>query len=199
MNSTRKKYWTVRKVTTLALFSALVLILQLLGGFIRFGMFSVSLVLIPIVLGAAFCGTLAGGWLGLVFGLAVLISGDAGAFLAVNPFGTVVTVLLKGILAGLCAGVVYRLLARWNVYVGVLCAAAVCPIVNTGVFLSLCTVFFMPTIREWAASFGYENVGVYMILGLVGGNFLFELLFNIVLSPAIVRLLHAVHLTEEPQ
>ena len=28
-----------------------------------------------------------------------------------------------------------------------------------------------------------------MIFGLVGGNFLFELLFNIILSPVIVRLI----------
>ena len=37
-------------------------------------------------------------------GIAVLISGDAAPFLAVSPVGTVVTVLLKGLLAGLCAG-----------------------------------------------------------------------------------------------
>ena len=36
---------------------------------------------------------------------------------------------------------------------------------------------------------GFESVGKYMIFGLVGGNFLFELLFNIVLSPIIVRLI----------
>ena len=36
---------------------------------------------------------------------------------------------------------------------------------------------------------GFESVGKYMLFGLVGGNFLFELLFNIVLSPVIVRLI----------
>ena len=36
---------------------------------------------------------------------------------------------------------------------------------------------------------GFENVGSYMILGLVGGNFIFELLINIVFSPIIVRLI----------
>ena len=49
----------------------------------------------------------------------------------------------------------------------------------------------MPTIREWANG---ENVNVakYMILYLVGGNFLFELLLNVVLSPVIVRILKAI-------
>ena len=36
---------------------------------------------------------------------------------------------------------------------------------------------------------GFESVGRYMIFGLVGGNFLFELLFNIILSPIVVRLI----------
>ena len=68
-------------------------------------------------------------------------------------------------------------------------AAVTCPVVNTGIFLLGCLVFFLPTIREWAASFGYENVGRYMVFGLVGVNFLIEILINIVLSPVILRLI----------
>lgn len=63
-----------------AMLTALVIVLQLLGSFIRFGMFSISLVLIPIVVGAAMCGPAISAWLGLVFGIAVLLSGDAAAF-----------------------------------------------------------------------------------------------------------------------
>ena len=62
------------------------------------------------------------------------------------------------------------------------------PVVNTGIFLLGCLVFFLPTVREWGQAMGFENVGTYMIVGLVGGNFLFELLFNVILSPVIVRL-----------
>ena len=39
-----------------AVLTALVVILQLMGGFIRLGMFQISLVLLPIVIGAATCG-----------------------------------------------------------------------------------------------------------------------------------------------
>ena len=45
------------------------------------------------------------------------------------------------------------------------------------------------SISGWASAMGFESVGKYMIFGLVGGNFLFELLFNIILSPVIVRLI----------
>ena len=69
----------------------------------------ISLVLIPIVIGAATCGPKIGAWLGFVFGIFVLISGDAAAFLSVDIFGTIVTVLLKGTLCGLAAGYVYKL------------------------------------------------------------------------------------------
>ncbi len=184
-----KKGFTTRKLTGLALLTAIVVVLQLLGSFIRFGTFSISLVLVPIVVGAALYGAWAGCWLGFVFGIVVLLSGDASAFMVINPFGTVITVLVKGALAGLLAGGAYKLLSKRETP-AVIAAAVVTPVVNTGIFLLGCLAFFMPTIREWAAAFGYENAGTYMILGLVGGNFLFELLFNIVLSPVIVRLIH---------
>ena len=197
------KRFNTRTLTGVALLTAVVVILQFLGAFIHFGPFSISLVLIPIVVGAALYGVLAGAWLGLVFGLVVLLSGDAAAFLVVSPVGTVLTVLLKGALAGLCAGAVYKALSRvdaqivlmvkgrekWSVELAVIVAAIVAPVVNTGLFLLGCLVFFMPTVSGWAAAMGFESVGRYMILGLVGGNFLFELLVNIILSPVIVRLI----------
>ena len=71
----------------------------------------------------------------------------------------------------------------------VIVAAIVAPVVNTGIFLLGCLVFFLPTVTEWGQAMGFESVGKYMILGLVGGNFLFELLFNVILSPVIVRLI----------
>ncbi len=182
----KKSIMSVQTLTLGAVLTALVIVLQLMGSFIRFGTFSVSLVLVPIVIGAATCGVLVGGWLGLVFGIVVLLSGDAAAFLAINVPGTIVTVLLKGMLSGLAAGLVYKLLEKYNRYAAVVAAAIVCPLVNTGVFLLGCLVFFLDTIKTWA---GGDGLGYYMIVILVGANFLFELLFNIVLSPIIVRLL----------
>lgn len=178
-----------RKLTGIAIFTAIVVVLQLLGSFIRFGPFSISLVLIPIVVGAAMYGTAAGAWLGFIFGLVVLLSGDAAAFLGVNALGTIITVIAKGTLAGLCAGLVFRALAKTNTYVAVIASAIVCPVVNTGVFLLGCLLFFMETINGWAAEAHFANAGAYMIVGLVGLNFVFELLVNVILSPVIVRII----------
>ncbi|MBR3932618.1 MAG: ECF transporter S component [Clostridia bacterium] len=176
-----------KKLVLAALLTALVVILQLMGAFIRFGTFQISLVLIPIVIGAAECGASIGAWLGFVFGVVVLANGDAAPFLAVNAVGTVITVLLKGTLCGYIAGVVFYALSKINRYLAVVAAAIVCPVVNTGVFLLGCLVFFMDTIELWA---GGGDVWKYMIFALVGGNFLFEIGSNIILSPAVVRLLN---------
>ncbi len=182
---------STKKMVLTAILTALVIILQFLGSFIKLGPFSISLVLVPIVIGAATCGVGAGAWLGLVFGLVVLLSGDAAAFLAVDVIGTIITVILKGTLCGLFAGLAYRLVARINSYAAVATAAFVCPVVNTGIFLLGCLVFFMDTITGWAATASLgDKVAQYMIFGLVGANFLFEVGVNIVLSPVIVRLLN---------
>ena len=186
-----QKKKTVETLTYSAILTALVVVLQLLGGFIKFGPFSISLVLLPIVIGAALCGKWIGAWLGFVFGVAVLLSGDAAAFLAIDVPGTIVTVLAKGTLCGLLAGLTYELTAKLNQYVGVVAAAVVCPVVNTGIFLIGCRVFFYPTLLQWASADGYGgNFIGYLLIGFVGINFLVELGANILLSPAGVRLIH---------
>ena len=55
----------IQSLVGTAIVSAVVVVLQLLGSFIKFGTFSVSLVLVPIVIGAALYGTKASTWLGL--------------------------------------------------------------------------------------------------------------------------------------
>ena len=190
MSKVKNRKVQTQKLVLGAILTALVIILQFLGSFIHFGPFSISLVLIPIVIGAATCGYTIGAWLGLVFGIVVLISGDATAFLAIDVFGTFVTVLLKGTLCGLAAGLVYKLLEKHNRYIAVVAAAIVCPLVNTGIFLLGCNVFFLNEITAWGLKAGFENVAGYMFLGLIGANFLFELGANIILSPIIVRIIN---------
>ena len=173
------------KVVGLGLFTAIVVVLQFLGSFIKFGPFSITLVLAPIVIGAALYGIGAGAYLGLVFGATVLISGDAAAFLTINPIGTVIIVLLKGMLAGLAAGLIYSLISKASSLAGVIVAGVVCPIVNTGIFLAGCYIFF----QEWlVAVFGTTGF-VTVVAGLVGVNFLVELGINMVLSTAIVKII----------
>lgn len=186
----RSKRISTQQLTLGAVLTALVVALQFVGSFIRFGAFSVSLVLIPIVVGAATCGPYIGAWLGLTFGAVVLFSGDAAFFLQFNAPATIALVLIKGTAAGLVAGLVYRLVRKLDDYAAVVSSAIVCPLVNTGLFLGGCFLFFQDAVAELAAGAGFTgSLTAYMFVGLAGGNFLFELIVNLVLCPLIVRLL----------
>lgn len=186
-----KTKMTTKELTLASILTAIVFVLQYFGCVIKFGTFSISTVLIPIVIGAALCGTWVAAWLGFVFGIAVLASGDAAIFLAVSVTGTVLTVLLKGIGCGLAAGITYKAAKKvWGEYLSVIAAAIVCPIVNTGIFLLGCRLFFMDTVSQIAASAGWEgSIAQFMIIAFVGVNFLVEMGINIFLSPIVVRLL----------
>lgn len=117
--------------------AAIAALLRLVGSAIRFGPFSVSLVLIPLVLSAALHGWGMGCWLGLVFGAVALLSGDAG--------GAIVTVLSKGIACGAAAGLCCRWLHPRYPRRSILLSALAAPLVNTGVFLLAAACFSCPS------------------------------------------------------
>ena len=189
---------SLRKTKTLvgmAIFTAIVVVLQLIASFVKFGFFTPSLVLIPIVIGTAIYGIKAGAWLGFVFGVVVLIAcitgADGGGYLmwGVNPAVTALICVGKGVACGALAGLTYQL--------ATVAAAVVCPVVNTGLFCLGAVAVFKPLLLEWAAGWAAQNgmeavsLVTYVFLGLIGINFLVELLINVVLSPVVVRILKA--------
>lgn len=180
---------STEKMVLMALFTALVAVLAYFGGFIKIGgLASISLTLIPVVLGAALCGPLAGAWLGGVAGAVFFITADAAFWLGLSIPGTIITVMVKGVASGFLAGLSYKALEKVNRYLAVIISAVVCPIVNTGLFLVGCLIFFFDAVSSMAGAEGM-GVGAYLIIFFVGLNFVFELLSNIIFSPAIVRLL----------
>ena len=172
-----------------ALLTALVGVLSYFGGFIKIGgLASISLTLIPVVLGATWISPATGAWLGGVSAVVFFLTPDAAFWFNLSAFGTVVTVLVKGIAAGLVAGLVYRLLVKRGRYLAVVASAVICPVVNTGIFLLGCLVFFVDTVKEMAGA-SDMSVFAFLLIVFVGLNFIFELLTNILLSPALVRVL----------
>lgn len=191
MSKTEKRRKQTKTLVLGAVMTALVIILQLIGTATTFfGPFSTAVALVPIVIGAAMCGTAMGAWLGFVFGVVVLASGGAALFFAFDIPGTIITVLLKGTACGLAAGAVYKLLERFNRYAAVIAAAVICPIVNTSVFLLGCFVFFMDSADAIAAQIGLSVSGMALFWALAMGNFILEVATNAVLSPVIVRVLN---------
>ncbi|MBQ6816056.1 MAG: ECF transporter S component [Clostridia bacterium] len=191
MNRTEQRKLTTRRLVLGAVFTAFVIVLQSLATFTTFfGPFSTAVGLIPIVLGAAMCGTGVGAWLGFVFGVVVLATGNAALFFAFDVPGTVVTVLLKGTACGIAAGLTYKLLAKINRYVAVIGAAIICPITNTAVFLLGCYAFFMDSATAIATTVGLSVGGMAVFWALAMGNFIIEVVTNAVLSPIVFRVLN---------
>ena len=188
MKNTNKM--TVKTLVLGAILTALVIVFQLLATFTAFfGPFSSAVALIPIAIGAILCGPAIGAWLGLVFAIVVLASGGANLFLAVDIPGTIVTVIAKGVLCGFVAGSVYKLLKKWNTTVAAISASIICPMVNTGVFMLGCIVFFLDDAVAIAEMLGSADTGIALFVALALGNFLLEVGMNTILSPIIVRLL----------
>ena len=187
MNS--KNSVNTKKLVLLAILTAIILVLQFVAAQIKLGTFSITLALTPIIIGAALCGVAAGAYLGLLFGFVVLITGDAALFMAVNIPGTIITVLMKGMLAGLISGLVYKLLERKNQFIAALSAGIVSPIVNTGVFFIGCLLFFSDFCTQLATENGMTGNIFYVIAVLfIGGNFFVELAVNGILAGTIVTL-----------
>ena len=185
-NSAKSNRFNANTIIGLGLLTAIVVVMQFISMGLRFGTFSITLTLIPIVVGAALYGWVSGAWLGFVFGVSVLLTGDANTFLAVNIPGTITTVLVKGILAGLCAGLVYELISKKNQIAAVLVSAVIAPVVNTGIFILGSYVFFFDYLSGLAEG---TNLFIFILVALVGINFFIELGTNLVLNPAILQII----------
>lgn len=194
MNNGKQRGGT-RRLTGLAIFTALIIVLQVICTFVRFGPFSITLALAPMIIGAAVYGRKAGAYLGFVFGLVVLVTGlfgwDGGTvmlLLSQNALGCVLICLVKGTAAGWVAGLIYEWLSKKNDLAAVVTAGIVCPVVNTGLFILGMLVFFISTLESWASG---EAMLYYIIFGLTGINFVIELAVNMVLASGITRIIHA--------
>lgn len=202
MNTTSRD--RILKLVQLAILTALVVVLQALGSFIKIGPLPMSFVLVPIVIGACLLGAKHGAFLGFVFGLITMIMGVTGAdafssiLFQANPVWFILICILKATAAGLVSGLIYALLGKLfkgkNKTLQTVLASIAAPIVNTGIFVVGMLLFFLPTMNELPSMFpdafgGYESAVQLVVLGLAGLNFVGEFVVNLVLSPAIVRII----------
>ncbi len=192
----------VQRLVGTAVLAALVIVLQTIASGIHIGPFTITLSLVPMIIGAVLYGPLAGCFLGFVFGgvvtMAVLTGADAGGamMLQQNAIATVLICLLKSSIAGYVSGLVAKHFADNNLKFGVVLSAVLAPVCNTGIFCIGVLLFFRDLITSWGEAAGFTNVFVYVLLGLVGVNFLVELVVNVVLVPIILRVIAAVRKTQ---
>ena len=194
MNSREQNHEKTRRLVGLALLTAIVAVLQAVGSSIRLGPIPISLVLVPVVLGAVLYGPGAGAYLGGVFGVVVLVAAITGVdsfsaiLWAASPFWMIVVCLGKGILCGWGAGLVYRALKKHRT-AACLAASAVCPVLNTGVFaLAMLTVFRANLL---SLTGGIATL-YFLFVTMIGVNFLVEFAVNVVLSTVVSRVAQVV-------
>lgn len=174
----------VKRMIGLATLSAIVAVLQLIANYIpSIGGVSITLALVPLIIGAILYGPLGGCLLGIIMGIIVLTAPSTGSFLAVNPFATVFLCLFKTAVAGLICGWIFKALRKKSFSAAIIVTSLACPMINTGIFAGGCMLFFLDTLKEWA---GGSNVFSYLFLTMIGVNFLVEFAINSFLSPTII-------------
>ena len=104
-----------RRLTQLALLAALLLVMNFTPlGYLQVGPLSMSLMSIPVSIGAMLMGPVDGAILGGVFGATSFLQAVQGtsamgaALFAYSPVGSVVVCFVARVLVGLCCGLVYQ-------------------------------------------------------------------------------------------
>ena len=188
------KHNSVKRLVGMAMLIAIVVVLQSIAKYLTFGNISFALVLVPIIIGAAIYGKLAGAILGAVFGLMTFFGAMNspyfdGLLFHTSPVLCFLICILKAVAAGYCSGLVYQIgTCKSNepkrVYVSSLLAALTAPIVNTGIFCVGVLVFFYDVLSGSAMEGGKSAIA-FLFLVLVGVNFLVELAINLICAPVI--------------
>lgn len=195
MNQTSK----TSKLVGTAILMAIVVVLQSVASSIRIGPFTITLALVPIMIGAIIYGPISGASLGAAFGAvvcyAVITGADIGGNLMLqqNAIITILVCILKSTVAGYVAGIVAGAFAKCGkLTLGTVLAAVLCPLINTGILCVTMLAVFGELVATWAQGAGFSSNISYIILSMVGVNFLVELLINIVFVPTITHIIKAV-------
>ena len=172
--------------------AAVVVVLQIICTYIKFGPFSITLALTPIIIGAAIYGWKCGAFLGFVFSAVVYITGlmgmDGGFVLMMMDYsavGTTFICLFKGTAAGAVAGLIYRPVSKKSPLAASFITGASAPIVNTGLFaFAMITIFY--GFLSGNAPEGQNPIGM-LFLSWIGVNFIVEFVSNVALATVITR------------
>ena len=182
----------------IAMLTAIVLILAFTPlGYIRTGGLEITLIVIPVAVGAVILGPFGGMILGAVFGITSFIqcfgmSPFGALLLSISPVKTFVTCVVTRTLMGLLTGLIYQGMKKIsrNKSLNTVVANLCCPFMNTLLFMSCIVIFFYQTdyIQGFVSMLGAANPFLF-VLGFVGIHALVEALLCFVVGSAITRAL----------
>ena len=180
-----------------AILAAIVILLQAFVV-IPLGAFSITLTLVPIIIGSIIYGARTGAFLGGVFGVTVAVQVVTGAMGVLSfmmfeshPVLTMLLCVLKGVAAGLVSGLIWGAFKNTkHRSLGVIISSVFCPIVNTGIFVCGLFAFYYPLMSQFASENAYASTAAFIFVGIVGLNFLVEFIINVALIPVVLRLIN---------
>lgn len=184
-----KKNNGTRNIVITGLLLALEIVFQVLGNYFQIGLVNINLTLITVFLAGVLCGPASAAIVGFFNGVMALFSPSTLAiFMPISPAGTIIVCLLKCTVAGVVASLVYRLLKNKNTLVALIVSSVLVPVINTGLFAVGSLIFFRPFL-ESGISEKLPNIGAFLIFGVIGWNFIFELVSTLVLGPTVGMIL----------
>ena len=179
----------IKRITGIAVFAALVVVLQLFSNYVQFGPVSITLALIPIVVGSIIYGPLAGFALGAVGGFLVFIAPSTiGLFWDYGVFITFLVCVLKMALAGMVSGLLYKAFNNKSKKLAVTLSSICVPIINTGLFAIAALLFYKDLLVNLNTT--GQNTIAFLFFTFIGFNFLIEFAVNSILSPVVLRLIN---------
>lgn len=184
-----KSKFSTKYLVEMALLVAIILLMAFTPiGYIKTPALEITLIVVPVAVGAITLGPTAGAILGGVFGITSYIQcfgmSQFGTLLvSINPFLAFLVCVPTRILEGWLTGLIYRGLrkTKLNSNVSITIASLCCPLLNTLFFMSALVIFFTETMQT---QFGMTKV-IPFIIAFVGINGLVEAIVCFVLGTAI--------------
>lgn len=185
------------KMVQLALFTGIILLLAFTPlGYIKLPVgLSITLVGIPVIVGAITLGPAGGAILGAVFGLtsfaqAFGLEPFGTMLLGINPIGTFITCMVPRILMGWLTALIFMGLKKIDKtkVVSYIIASLAGSLLNTILFMTSLMIFFYntPLIQDMAASYNATNVFA-LVIAMVGFNAVAEALVCLVIGTAVSK------------
>ena len=191
---------STKYLVELALLVAVILLMAFTPiGYIKTLGLEITLIVIPVAVGAVTLGPTGGAILGGVFGVTSFIqcfgmSAFGAILLGVNPFFTFLVCVPTRILEGWLTGLIYQGLRKSSLKseVSVTLANLCCPLLNTVLFMGTLVVLFAGTMRE---QFGMTKV-IPFIVTFVGINGVVEAIVCFLVGTGVsISLKKALHHT----
>ncbi len=159
-------------------------------GYLKIGVaVEMTLIMIPVAVGALTLGEKSGAFLGLVFGISSFIqcfglSPFGAALLQINPVFTFIMCLVPRVLMGYLCGIIYKALCKVKKGVAIVIASFSAPVINTALFMLSLMLFFGKSDYIMSLRAGSENILAFMI-AFVGLNGLLEIVATTLITPPV--------------